>query len=212
MKMFIKNSYLFLIFFILFLSRDFFYGLIMPKEKININDLYSQKLESELEKISLIKDAFTKTSGVYGKVLYQNPYKFNEEIVIAVDTNDIEINNYVITNKGLLGIVDRVYQNRIIAKMITSKDILLQVRVNECYGLLKKDKIMYISGINNYCHVSPGDKVITSNLGYQDEEILIGTIGTLYIDVNRIDNKYEVLPEVNFDNLDYVVILTGDER
>lgn len=211
MKIFIKNSYLFLIFFILFFSKNFLCVLLSPKEKIDISNIYVEKLEKELKDIQIVENAFEKTMGVYGRVLYQNPYKYNRELVIAANTDHIEKNDYVINEGGLIGIVDKVYKNQVITKMITSDDILLQVRVNECYGLIYYDGKLKLSNVNNYCNINPEDKVYTSNLGYQDEEILIGKIGTIYIDANKIVNQYEIIPSVNFNNLNYVVILTGDK-
>ena len=210
MKVFIKNSYLFLIFFILLIIKPFLYGLLSPKEKIEITNLYVNKLENEIKNIKIIDNIFLNTKGVYGKVLYQNPYKFIDELVIATNTDNINKNNYVINDKGLIGIVDKIYQNQVIVKMLTSKDILLQIRVNNCYGLLSYDKKLIISNINNYCQINPEDEVFTSNLGYQDEEVLIGKVGTIYIDSNRLIYKYEVNPVVDFNNLNYVVILSSD--
>ncbi|MBE6147938.1 MAG: hypothetical protein E7167_00285 [Firmicutes bacterium] len=210
MKIFIKNSYLFLIFFILFFSKDFLYAILSPKEKIDVSSIYIEKLEKEITNINLIKGAFEKISGTYGKVLYQNPYKYNNELIVLATTKDIEKNDYVISAQGLIGVVDKIYQNHIIVKMLTNNEMLLQVRVNDCYGLLSFNKILLLSNVNNYCSIDPEDEIYTSNLGYQDEEILIGKIGTLFIDENKIANSYEIIPSANFNKLNYVVILTGD--
>lgn len=209
MKMFIKNSYLFLIFFILFFSKPFLCGLIAPNKEINIDSLYIQKLEKEVETLKVIDKSINKTSGIYGRVLYQNPYKYNDELVVAVKTDDIVKNNYVISNEGLIGVIDAVYENFAIVKMLLSKDILLQVKVNDCYGLMSYKKELLLKNINNYCNVKQGDKVYTSNLGYQDEEVLIGSIQKINYDQNEINNTYVINPAANFNDLNYVVVLKG---
>lgn len=211
MKMFIKNSYLFLIFFILFFSKSFLCGMISPKEIIEYDDIYIKKLEKEIEDIKIIQNNEYRTIGIYGKVLYQNPYKFNKELVIAMNGSDLKKNNYVISNEGLIGVVDKIYKNYIIVKMLLNSDILLQVKVNDCYGILKYNDYLHITNTNNYCFINTGDKVYTSNLGYQDEEILIGKIGKINAKENGVENIYEVIPAANFNNLNYVVILTGGD-
>ncbi|MBQ6840975.1 MAG: rod shape-determining protein MreC [Bacilli bacterium] len=182
-------------------------GLIVQKEIINVDSVYINKLEKEIENIKLIEDTPYKISGVYGKVLYQNPYTFNEQLVIAANTDFLEKYNYVINNDGLIGIVDYVYKNKILVKMITSKDILLQVKINDCYGLLNGSN--KVTNISNYCNINLGDKVYTSNLGYMDEEILIGTIKKIEHDGNLISDTYIIEYAVDFNNLSYVVILSG---
>ena len=208
MKMFIKNSYLFLIFFILLLSKSFWSSLFIPKEKIDIENIYIKKLEKEINDLKKIDKVKYKTNFYYGKVLYQNPYKYNEELIISIDTSNISKNDYVITMDGLLGIIDKTYQNYAIIKMLTSSNILLQVKINDCYGLLKYENKLIVTNINNYCNISLNDKVYTSNLGYLDEEILVGKVTDIIYDKNEIANTYIVTSEANFNDLNYVVVLT----
>lgn len=197
MKKIIKNSRIFLIFICLFLSKSFLYGLLSPKEEVVLDDIYIQKLEKELNDIQIIKGVFTKTDGVYGKVMYQNPYKFNEELIVATQSDDIEVGSYVINNEGLIGLVKNVYKNFVVVRMLTSKDIIMQIKVNDCYGLLKQNKI---TNISDKCVIENGDSVYTSDLNIRDEIIKIGTIHNNEIDLN-----------INYNNLNYVIILTGDK-
>lgn len=180
-------TFLLLIFFMLFLSKDFLYGLFIPHNKINI------KINSEY------KD---------GKILYQNPYKFNEELIIALDTKDINKNDYVINESGLIGVIDKTYKNMAIVKLLTSTDIMMQVRVNDCYGILSYDKKTLIKNIGNHCKVKKEDKVYTSNLGYVDEEIYVGKIKKIIKDKNEITNDYEIDLENNkYVFNDYVKVI-----
>ena len=209
MKMFIKNSYLFLIFFILLLSKNFLISLFIPKKEINIENIYIKKLEKELTDLKKIDNLDYYDNFIYGKVLYQNPYKFNEEVIISIKADNISKNAYVITNEGLLGIVDKVYHNFIIVKILTSQKTLLQVKINDCYGLLKYNKSLVVTNISNYCNVKINDNVYTSNLGYLDEEILVGKVTNIIEDENEITNNYLIEPAVNFNNLNYVVVISG---
>jgi len=207
MKIFIKNSYLFLIFFILLLSKNFWYDLFSPKREINLSDIAITKLTNELN--ALNSDFLAKTSGVYGRVLYQNPYKYQEELVLAANGEKVNKNDYVISEIGLIGVVDKVYQNQIIVRMLTSKDLLLQVKINNCYGLYSYNKRAFIKNVSNLCPINFGDQVYTSNLGYQDDQILIGTVKTIHFS-SGIPEKFELELANDFNRLNYLVILTGD--
>ena len=44
-----------------------------------------------------------------------------------------------------------------------------------------------------------------------DEEVLIGKVRTIHFNSNNIGNIYEVEPASDFNNLNYVIILTGEE-
>jgi len=206
MKMFVKNSYLFLIFFILLISKPFLYGLIAPQKEIILDNIYIKKLEKELQDLKVINKVFTKTKGIYGKVLYQNPYKFNDEVIVAIQSDSVEVGNYVINEKGLVGIVKNVYQNFIVVRLLTSKEVLMQVKVSDCYGLLKYNEKIILTNISNNCLVNINDQVYTSDLGKQDEVIFIGNVSN-----SGIKGEYEVNLSVNFNNLNYVVVISGED-
>ena len=204
----IKNSYLFMIFFVLLLSKNFLISLFIPKDTININS-YTKSLENNLEELS--NNLIIKQNYYLGKVLYQNPYKFNQEIIIAINTDNLDINNYVISNNYLIGTINKKYKNFIIVKLLTSNDTLLQVKINNCYGLLKyQNNALIVSNISDYCNINIDMDVYTSNLGYLDDEILIGRVKNIIYDENNITNDYIIMPYANFNYLNYVYVITKE--
>ena len=204
----IKNSYLFMIFFVLLLSKNFLISLFIPKDTININS-YTKSLENNLEELS--NNLIIKQNYYLGKVLYQNPYKFNREIIIAINTDNLDINNYVISNNYLIGTINKKYKNFIIVKLLTSNDTLLQVKINNCYGLLKyQNNALIVSNISDYCNINIDMDVYTSNLGYLDDEILIGRVKNIIYDENNITNDYIIMPYANFNYLNYVYVITKE--
>jgi len=210
MKVFIKNSYLFLIFFILLLSKDYLLGFLSFPSFTYI-DKYSKSLEKEIENINVIKNNNYKTSFSYAKVLWQNPYKFNEEITILIE-NKIFVNDYVVNKQGLVGYVSKVYENYATVDLITSKSAIFQVKINECYGLLKFEKSLVVTGINSYCKVNKGDLVYTSSLGFYNEKILVGSIKDIKYDENKIENTLLIEPAANLNELSYLLVLSKEKN
>ena len=172
MKTFINSSPYLLILFLLLISKPFFYKLLVSNNNNSINN---------------VKEEINYPNG---KVLYQNPYKFNEEFIIAIEDTMIDIGDYVTNNKGLLGIIKRKYHNMAIVQMITSKDFLIQVQINNCYGLLKNDTKMYVTNVDYHCVVNQNDIVYSSNLGGTDKLIPIGFVEKIIPDPNQIANRY----------------------
>ena len=188
MKAFITKSPYLITFFILLIIKPFFYGLLIPKKEITLNTININNY-------------------TYGNLLYQNPYKFNEEFVIAIDDDLAKINDYVINEKGLLGIVSKKYHNMAIVKMLTSKDFLLQVQINNCYGLLKNS---LITNVDAHCDIKKDDIVYTSNLYYVKEVIKVGTISKVIKDENNIADSFEI----SFFNNEIIpeeVLVIGDK-
>ena len=63
---------------------------------------------------------------------------------------------------------------------------------------------------NNYCNIKDNDEVTTSNLGRFDEMIKIGKISKIIKDENLISDIYEITTYVNFNDLHYLIILSGE--
>ena len=176
-KAFITKSPYLITFFILLIVKPFFYGLLIPKKEISLGN------------VTVIESKKNTNNYIYGRLLYQNPYKYNEEFVVAIQDNLVKINDYVINEKGLLGIISKKYQNMAIVKMLTSKDLLLQVQISNCYGLLKDS---HITNVDAHCNINVGDVVYTSNLYHVKEIIGIGTISKIIRDKNNIANSFEI--------------------
>ncbi len=182
MRILVSKSYYLLILFLLVITKPYFLKLIN-----NSKDIYINVINNSIQSNVIYKENY-----VYGKILYQNPYKFNEELIIAIDDTKININNYVINEKGLLGIIKNKYQNMAIVKLLTNPDILLQVQINNCYGLLKYDQKVLVTNVDAHCIININDKVYTSNLGYIGDNFLIGFVKKIQKDPNEIANTLEI--------------------
>ena len=210
MKLFIKNSYLFIIFFIILLSKNFIFSLFKPKCNINYENMYTLSLEKEIENINIIKNNNYKTYFTYGKVINNNIYKFKEEIKVSCDTSNIKKNDLIIKDDYLIGIVKNVYKDYIIGLLITSKDFIITGTINNEYTVIKnEDNLLKATLIPIDKKININDKVYVSSLTGFNEKILIGYVDKINYDPNKISNNY-IIKFNNLNNLDYVVILSKD--
>ena len=173
MKILLKNSYLFLIFFILLVCKNSYH---------QISNLYQDKY-----------------------MFYLSPYKFNEELILFIDEDNLHINDYVLSNNHLIGVIDKVYNQMSIIKLLTNKDTLLQISINDCYGLLKyENNKSIVTNINNYCDVKTGDNVYIG-------DISVGEVSGFIIDNNLISNTYLIKLDYLNTTIKKINIIKGDK-
>lgn len=204
MKKFIKNSYLFLILFIIIVAKNYILGFFAHFPEPNIKDSYVLSLEKEINDIKLIKNSNYESNFYYGKVLYQNPYKLGY-INIIIDSEKIQKGDLVLSDGALIGTIYKVKNSEAEVKTLYAKDFTLQVSINECYGILKENKI---ETIDNYCPININDEVYTSDIG-NNSKVLIGTVFQIIKDKNKVSNTYILKPIKNFSNLNYLIIMGG---
>ncbi len=206
MKRFIKNGYLFLILFIIVISKNYVLSFFARMPDVNIKDAYIQSLEDEIEEIKLIENTSYKDEFYYGKVIYQNPYK-KGFISIVASSEKVKKGDLVLSDSVLIGVINKVDKKTAEVKTIYAEDFVLPVRINNCYGILENDTI---EGIDKYCPVGESDEVYTSDLSQFNEKILIGTISKVIKDKNGISDTYVLKPMKNFSNLNYLIIIGGN--
>ena len=84
-KKFINNSYLFLILFIILISKNFIFSLFKPRYTFNESVLVSSLYE-QINKINIIKGYDYKDNITYAKVINNNVYAFRKELKLICDT------------------------------------------------------------------------------------------------------------------------------
>ena len=143
------------------------------------------------------------------KVLYKDSYN-TTKYKIQLGNKDNVSKGLAVTNEyGLVGIisdVDEIYSTMTILKEV--KDI--SVLVNDSYGKMNYDYNLdefIIEDISNYDKVYVNDKVYTSGYGKIQEQVYIGKV--VKVDINDISKKIYVKSDVDFNNLNYLLIV-GD--
>lgn len=204
-KKFINNSYLFLILFIILISKNFIFSLFKPRYTFNESILLSSLYE-QINKINIIKGYDYKDNITYAKVINNNIYAFRKELKLICDTKNISKNDLVIYDKYLIGTVKSIYKDFIIVKMITNNDFIIQGFGKNELGILKYDDNKLIFSSNENLNIN--DEIYISNLTGYNEKIVLGTIkGIIYIP----EKVYEIKP-VDINKIDYLVVLSRNKQ
>lgn len=153
------------------------------------------------EEISSIKD-IDYEYGKIVKVIYRDIYSFYDELVINKGKESIKVNDALINEDGLVGIVYKVDNNKSLVKLVSS-NYNISVKVNDTYGILSKG---IITMIDKYSDVKIGDKVYTSGLDDVIGGIYVGEVISVSLDNDGLGKEVKI-KYVNNDNLNYVGIL-----
>ncbi len=211
-----KIEYLILmLIFILFLFRNNFLTFMQKKDnnlnKELLNNICNTTLEEENNNLKTLLNYDYNADFSYhvSKVLYRDIYNFKEEITIYKGkNNNLKVGDAVIDNYGLVGVIENVYPNKALVKLITNKKINISVKINDSYGILKTDnEEIYVSNLTKYDNVSIGDNIYTSGIGNLPGNILIGKVKDITIDELDIEKIISIELAASLNNLNYVFIV-----
>ncbi len=217
MKIFLKNSLIFLLFLFAFVFKEKFYSLInAPKED------YSYLKDNELQ---YYKDEYIKLLNqydlnlnldrnyVYSKIIYRNIYDFFYEMVISNGENKhYKVGDCVVSTNGLVGIISKVNKNSSNVSLLYNSDLKLSIRVNDSFGILKsQNNKLIVNNITNDSDIKIGDLVYTSGLTNIIKDIPIGTVSKVDVSSDNLEKILEIKMTADYNNLDYVVVITSEE-
>ncbi len=168
--------------------------------------------EQEQEILSLkelldIKKVYSSYDVVFSTVIMENVISSSFTIDKG-KSSSIKKGDAVITNDGILGIVDVLYDNSAVVKLLSTKNTNLSIKVNDIYGALSydHDNIFVINDIKTSFEVKIGDKVYTTGMGNLPSGILVGTVKEIKEDNYGISNILFV-EGAYFNNTRYVGVL-----
>jgi len=199
--------------------------------KKNIDKVYSIEAENiELKKQILqlkeeldIDYILTDYTYLNATIVSRNTgYWYNTLTLDKGSHNGIEEGMVVINSFGLIGKVINVSKFSCDVRLITTSDTSNKISVtvtdgdNKVTGLINNydydKKVLKVEGISNTEAVSVGDYVYTSGLGgVFPSGILIGKVESITTDVYDLSKIINVVPSVNFDDINYVSILKRDD-
>ena len=212
-----------IIFILVIIFRDnicFFYGNVLGVFKLDNNyydgiitlkDEKIEYLENEINSINEFSKNLDRIDYSYkiSKIIYKESYNIGKYKIQYGKDNGVE-NGMGVTNEfGFIGKITQVDNKT--SELTTIKDLKdLSVVVNDSYGKLNYDyetNTFTISDISNYDKVYVNDLVYTSGYGSIKEKLLIGKV--VKVDNNDISKKIVINTVVDFNNLNYVLIV-GD--
>ena len=195
-----KDYILLLIIFLLFMfsgSINRFLIAINPNlDTKNIELNYDKYLKDELDNIKKINNIeFNDDLDLQvSRVKYRNVYEYSDTLTIYKGfKNNVFVNDIVLTNDGLIGIVTKTYDYYSIVTLITNKNSNISVKINDAIGILKTiNNTLVVTNINNYEKVNVDDEIYTSGLGNLPDNIYIGKVKSINLNNTEIEKVVEV--------------------
>lgn len=209
MSDFIKNSYLFLIIFLLILLKEPIYKLINIEENI-YTPIKCSFLESDYNKLLEFNniDVIYNNEFINSYIIYKDIYDYMDVITIRGGLDKDFSNNPVIYDNTLVGIISKVNDNSSIVKLITNKDSKISVKINDSIGVLEYiNGKLQVNNISNYNDISIGDQIYTSGLGNIHENIYVGTVKNITSKNYDIEKSVEVDYKLDIKNIDFITVL-----
>ncbi len=180
----------------------------LDTSKIVIN--YDKHLKEELDNIKKINDMEfdDNLDIIVSRVKYRDVYEYSNTLTIFKGTkNNVNVGDAVLTNNGLLGIINKTYDYYSVVSLITNKKSNISVKINDAVGVLKmKNSKLVVTSINNYKNISIGDEIYTSGLGNLPDNIYVGKVKSVSLNDTEIEKVIEVDIENRLDTLDYLFI------
>ena len=214
-----KDYILLLIIFLLFIfsgSINRFLIAINPNlDTKNIELNYDKYLKDELDNIKKINNIeFNDDLDLQvSRVKYRNVYEFSDTLTIYKGfKNNVFVNDVVLNNDGLIGIVTKTYDYYSIVTLITNKNSNISVKINDAIGILKTiNNTLVVTNINNYEKVNVDDEIYTSGLGNLPDNIYIGKVKSINLNNTEIEKVVEVNINDRLEKLDYLFIRSNHD-
>lgn len=214
-----KDYILLLIIFLLFIfsgSINRFLIAINPNlDTKNIELNYDKYLKDELDNIKKINNIeFNDDLDLQvSRVKYRNVYEYSDTLTIYKGfKNSVFVNDVVLNNDGLIGIVTKTYDYYSIVTLITNKNSNISVKINDAIGILKTiNNTLVVTNINNYEKVNVDDEIYTSGLGNLPDNIYIGKVKSINLNNTEIEKVVEVNINDRLEKLDYVFIRSNHD-
>ena len=214
-----KDYILLLIIFLLFIfsgSINRFLIAINPNlDTKNIELNYDKYLKDELDNIKKINNIeFNDDLDLQvSRVKYRNVYEYSDTLTIYKGfKNNVFVNDVVLNNDGLIGIVTKTYDYYSIVTLITNKNSNTSVKINDAIGILKTiNNTLVVTNINNYEKVNVDDEIYTSGLGNLPDNIYIGKVKSINLNNTEIEKVVEVNINDRLEKLDYLFIRSNHD-
>lgn len=180
----------------------------LDTSKIVIN--YDKHLKEELDNIKKINDMEfdDNLDIIVSRVKYRDVYEYSNTLTIFKGTkNNVNVGDAVLTNNGLVGIINKTYDYYSVVSLITNKKSNISVKINDAVGVLKlENSKLVVTSINNYKNLSIGDEIYTSGLGNLPDNIYVGKVKKVSLNNTEIEKVIEVDIENRLDTLDYLFV------
>lgn len=196
------------------------------RKELELISLYQAKLEESyreieaLKKLAELKTTYSQYELISAKISSRSVDSFNHTISINVGERDgVELNDAVISSKGLIGKVVDVTENESIVLLLTTETSLNKVSVKIQIDPSKTAEAIlerYDPNVHAYIlklldtqsTITEGMKVISSGIGGAfPSGLIVGEVSKVESLSNAIGLRIEVDPAADFYNIDYIAVV-----
>lgn len=164
------------------------------------------------------KTAHPSQTLVSAKVVGKNFGDLRDIIYVNAGTNkSVTKDAAVVTENGMVGVVDEVYTNYCRILLLTSANCRVGARIVHAgydnsgivHGIHETEDILVMEHIPKDAKVAEGDLVVTNSYsGKHPENICIGRLSSVQMDVSGLTQEADVVPVEDMAGLEYVLIVT----
>ncbi len=184
------------------------------------NRLQQDRYElNELRKLYALDEEYESYTKTGARIVSSESTNWYYSFVIDKGTNDgLAVNMNVIADGGLVGIITKVGPNwarvtsiisddvYIMSQLLSTQDNLL---VEGDLALLQNDGVISFSDLlDTTDSVAVGDKIVTSNISDKFlPGLVVGYIQSIEMDANNMTKSGTILPAVDFNHLEEVLVI-----
>ena len=185
---------------------------LLRSENIRMNEtIYERDMLAELLNYTKLDNVHTYISA---NVIGKDTSSFLQYVIINIGTTGgVQRDMPVVTDAGLVGIINEATPRASKVLLLNSDQMALNVRVQNSradgvlFGQASKDlRLRYVALDDT---INAGDLVVTSGLGGSlPANIPVGEIASVRSRAYDVFQEAEVLPLVNLDKIDIVMVIT----
>ena len=186
--------------------------------KINQGIKISNEEEiKELKKMLELKDIYSSYSLINGTVILRNKNYYLSTLEIDVGSNNgIRKNMAVITRDGLIGKINKVYNNSSEVKLISKSgkkyktSIIIKAKERDYVGIIDgiENNLIEIKDISKDSNIEIGDEIITSGMENEiPKGIYIGKVKEIKSNKYNLSKKIYIESNVDFNKIHYVSVV-----
>lgn len=211
--------------------RDFLRALTIIRHENKVLQEENQKLRednvtlanvlaenSHLQQLLNYKKTHTEQKIIAAKVIARNFGDLRDTVYISAGASDkIQKDMLVVTNAGVAGIVDEVYDAYARVLLITSPNCRIGTKIARIgikttgviHGKHETSNTLLMEHIFRKAEIAIGDVIVTNNFsGKHPENIPVGKVVSFKIDATGLVQEANVKPYVDVDDLEYVMVIT----
>jgi cell shape-determining protein MreC len=147
-------------------------SLLEENKKLNIENLTVQILKNENETLKKMiqKNQDLNANNLILKVLQTPPFAPYDKLIVARQNQDISVGEKVYFGDLILGLVEEVYADTILVKLLSSPDQKLQARINDNYNveIEGRGNLSFIAFLPKDLDIKQGDVV-----SFPDEQVSV---------------------------------------